>query len=915
MRHRGWLIYLLTGLLSAQYTYNAFFIQIYQPSGNLTTPDSLDIYICIRRSGTGNNDTLASSNFPFFYNTTALNFSGARILYRNKFHDNNYYAPLSYSVSGGQVNVTVQRKIGYAPPGDILDTLDTLMGLRVPLYACGQNLTSPLVWNSAPAAVLNSQLQSLKPRMTWRNDTLYLCPNFSITSAPSISTSVSPICPNRYISFTLGMSGLFLPDSFIVVVQQTAPSTSTPIIYPNIVTQSGGAYQFSLSFPSSGTYAVQVVGIYKKCLCSSPIASTSVIVSPEPAQLNIYGRDTIYAGGTAAYTLSQSPQTASWSMTNSGGSTTLSCTNAPSCSITFPSTPAPPRIDTISVSYTLSGTPCAKKAIKYVVVLPCPTNGGTITTTATNLCPGQRAELTLAGAPPGYDSLRWQIYDRSAWNVITTQGTGMTQPTYITPPLTAGSHQYRAILYYGGCRAISADITINVSGSLLVREFYGLQTPVCVGDTIQLYAEGPGVWYTPNGQGVFSSPNDPKGEYIPAPSDTGQIQICWVILPQDTNQCRDTRKDTLCLYATVTPSDASGDFSIPPGEDTICLGGRVALFGQIFSGAGGFWVADSASGGFYPDIFSQQAYYIPGAGDVGRWIRIAWVVGGNACGVAAYIDSVYVDAGTPVKILAPNAVCDNVALSLSAIPPMDSLLWFRGSVASVLANGGFTRSNPRFLTSGPSYDAGVLPAGTDTFCVYMRQGVCESVDEFPVRVASSPRAAFDASPRITTMNNPQITFTSQSQGANSYTWDFGDLNRITVDSTQTVVEHAYAAPGTYSVVLYVQNRLGCSDFYVCTDCIQILPRRVYLPNAFSPNGDGKNDSFRILPLEERFRFTRLEVFDRWGQIVFSGDDIAEWKGEGRDGRPLDAGSYSYRAIILIPDEGLFTYTGVVHIVR
>ncbi|MCS7154164.1 MAG: gliding motility-associated C-terminal domain-containing protein, partial [Bacteroidia bacterium] len=127
--------------------------------------------------------------------------------------------------------------------------------------------------------------------------------------------------------------------------------------------------------------------------------------------------------------------------------------------------------------------------------------------------------------------------------------------------------------------------------------------------------------------------------------------------------------------------------------------------------------------------------------------------------------------------------------------------------------------------------------------------------------------------------------------------------------------HVYSAPGVYSVVLYVENDLGCSDFYVCTDCIQILPRRVYLPNAFSPNGDGRNDSFRILPTEEGFYFTRLEIFDRWGQIVYAGDNISEWKGEGKDGQPLDAGAYTYRAVILIPDEGLFTYTGLVHIVR
>jgi gliding motility-associated-like protein len=164
------------------------------------------------------------------------------------------------------------------------------------------------------------------------------------------------------------------------------------------------------------------------------------------------------------------------------------------------------------------------------------------------------------------------------------------------------------------------------------------------------------------------------------------------------------------------------------------------------------------------------------------------------------------------------------------------------------------------------------------------------------------------------MNSSTVTFTSQSQGAISHVWNFGDPNQPSVDSVPNPT-FSYSAPGTYTVVLYVQNALGCSDFYVCTNCIQVLPRRVYLPNAFSPNGDGKNDVFRILPLTENFRFTRLEVFDRWGQPVFSGDDLLEWAGRGEGGKPLDPGTYSYRALILIPDEGLVTHTGVVHIVR
>lgn len=911
MRHKVWRLWVVLvsgGLLWAQYSYELFFQQVYQRFG---TSDSLDIYLCIRRvGGSGQPDTLASSNFPFFYNTTALNFNNARILYRNKFHDNNYYAPLTYSVSGGRVNVTVQRRIGFTPPGHALDALDTIIVLRVPLFACGPQLTSELIWDSLPAAVLNHQLQSLKPRLDWLNSVRHLCPPLSATA--TITPTSSPICPGTPVTFGFTPTGSLIPDSFLVQVQ--AGGGLPPVLYPGIVSPSGGGYLFTLTFSESGSYTITLTGIDSRCLCEeSPVGTLSLTVSPLPPVISIQGRDTVYAGGTATYTLSQPPATATWYLIEGVNATPLG--GGLSQTVTFSSNTPLPRVDTIVVTYTVSSTPCPNKAYKYVVVMPCP-SGGSVTSSNMAPCAGEAVVLELTGYPPAPDSLRWEKNTGSGWTPIYAgDGYGATSPTYVTAPLAPGTYDYRVRLHYGACVVLSPSITLTVSSTPLQREFYGLTTPACVGDTIQLNAEGSGVWLTPNGLGTFTDTLDPKGAYVSSPNDPPQVEICWVIRSQDLGACRDPQRDTLCLTATLNASDASGAFSIPPAEKTVCFGGRVKVEGIITSGSGGFWFSDNGRGTFYPRVDTSTAYYVPAVEDVGSWIRVSWIVRGATCGTAIYTDSLFVEPGTQVRISAPNRICERVALGLAAVPAQGDILWFRGSVSSVLASGGFNQNNPRFLTQGPTYEAGVLPVGRDTFVVYLRQGSCESIDEFPVEVVPSPRAAFDADPRVTTMNNPRIRFVSQSQGASGYIWDFGDLNRLTTDSTQTVVEHIYRAPGTYSVVLYVENELGCSDFYVCTDCIQILPRRVYLPNAFSPNGDGKNDAFRVLPLEEGFRFTRLEVFDRWGQPVFAGDDIAEWKGEGKNGQPLDPGAYSYRAVILIPDEGLFTYTGVVHIVR
>jgi gliding motility-associated-like protein len=63
-----------------------------------------------------------------------------------------------------------------------------------------------------------------------------------------------------------------------------------------------------------------------------------------------------------------------------------------------------------------------------------------------------------------------------------------------------------------------------------------------------------------------------------------------------------------------------------------------------------------------------------------------------------------------------------------------------------------------------------------------------------------------------------------------------------------------------------------------------------MPNAFSPNGDGRNDVFRIPP-SVSIELVRFSVFDRWGQQVFgSGDASAAWDGR-IGGGPAPAGSY------------------------
>ena len=123
----------------------------------------------------------------------------------------------------------------------------------------------------------------------------------------------------------------------------------------------------------------------------------------------------------------------------------------------------------------------------------------------------------------------------------------------------------------------------------------------------------------------------------------------------------------------------------------------------------------------------------------------------------------------------------------------------------------------------------------------------------------------------------------------SYFWDFGDG---TNSSLQEPPDHLF--PDTqsgknYKVTHVVQNNMGCLDT-VIRQITKLQSCAIAVPNAFTPNGDGKNDY--LYPLNA-FSVSNLEfrVFNRYGQLVFETRDwTKKWDGS-INGRPQETGTY------------------------
>lgn len=122
---------------------------------------------------------------------------------------------------------------------------------------------------------------------------------------------------------------------------------------------------------------------------------------------------------------------------------------------------------------------------------------------------------------------------------------------------------------------------------------------------------------------------------------------------------------------------------------------------------------------------------------------------------------------------------------------------------------------------------------------------------------------------------------------------------------------------TYRVT--ASNIAGCSVFDEVTVLVGCLAGRIYIPNAFTPNNDGRNDRFYVIGNGvEQIR--RIVVFDRWGKELYSKKNIPGnnalygWDGSF-NGYEQPPGVYAYIAEIVCGDGGLFKLQGTITLIR
>jgi len=129
-------------------------------------------------------------------------------------------------------------------------------------------------------------------------------------------------------------------------------------------------------------------------------------------------------------------------------------------------------------------------------------------------------------------------------------------------------------------------------------------------------------------------------------------------------------------------------------------------------------------------------------------------------------------------------------------------------------------------------------------------------------------------------------------------------------------KYTFRDTGIHEVKQIVVHASGCQDTLI--QFIDVEPRVTYfVPNAFTPNGDGSNELFYGVGYVEGIKNFEMSIWDRWGSLLFKSNDPNEaWNSRiNNTGSIVQNGVYVYKISFSTPRDKLVNLKGFVTVVR
>jgi len=502
-----------------------------------------------------------------------------------------------------------------------------------------------------------------------------------------------------------------------------------------------------------------------------------------------------------------------------------------------------------------SNVPCTTSVTHGVNVWDLPTvtvsGGGSICNGSMTTVP---VIFTFTGNPP--------------WNLTYTDGAtpvtvnGITTSPYTINTSTPGTYTVTSIsdIHCTGTSSGSATVSVNSTLSITVSP----PNPViCLGDSVILTANGADT-YTWNPSNDLSATTGATVTAFPHTMST------YTVSGSSISGCTGS--------TTVTINISSGVMvGYSPQNPVICEGSSVQI--QAFGASSYLWSP--------PNGLSSTTNSLVNASPL---TTTTYTITGdpNGCSGSTWV-TVTVETTPEVDFSSDiTEGCEDLWVNFLDLTDPAPASWSWDFGDGTPPNAFTNIPDPLHLYIDPGiYDV--------TLTVTSLNG-CSAQLSIPqmITVFKKPIALFHTEPIQGWIYDPLIHFFDESVYADQWYWDFGEPYVLGNYSCLQNPSHSYSDTGNYVVMLIITSPDGCYD--TATENINIAPLICfYIPNAFTPNKDGKNDMFLGKGEGVASETFIMRIFNRWGQEVFFTPDI----NQGWDGRLSGSDD--------ICPEGVYTY--------
>lgn len=236
----------------------------------------------------------------------------------------------------------------------------------------------------------------------------------------------------------------------------------------------------------------------------------------------------------------------------------------------------------------------------------------------------------------------------------------------------------------------------------------------------------------------------------------------------------------------------------------------------------------------------------------------------------------------------------------------DTAICIYDTVQLLVRNGSSYQWTPVYrISDDNAFNPYVYPEVSTLYTVLVSDG-CTS-DTASIFIEVLPRPEITAWPDTAVYRFEPVQLYSESDGISFSWWPSQDLdNSVTANPVVSPSE-------TSAYIVTATGENGCTNADTISIVVWLRCNRYDIPNAFTPNGDGLNDAFRIVSFGDD-AVDNFSIYNRWGEIVFETDDITkEWDGINK-GKEQETDVYFY--VINVKCEDIRqTLTGTITLLR